>query len=237
MNMSKTRGNASRSMPMPVSCALARTDAVPVALRLEPDAPLGRRELDRVRQEIREDLLEPDRVAGDPDRLGRQRRLQRDLAGLELRPACLRRPLEELDDVDRLTDDADLLLRHARHVEQIVDEADEVVDLPFQHRADGAGIAAAVAGQAQHAQAVADRGQRIAQLVRQHRQELVLVAVRLDEGRGPLLELLDEAGLLGRHLLELPVLRLLDLAAKDAAIDGRQRIAWRSSVLPSPLTR
>ena len=79
----------------------------------------------------------------------------------------------------------DLAARDARHVEQVVDQADQVVDLALD---DGALVLERlVAAQPHQLQRGQDRRQRVAQLVAEHRQELVLGAVgRLGLARAPL---------------------------------------------------
>ena len=54
---------------------------------------------------------------------------------------------------------------------------DHLADLPLQHVGRRAESVAVVAAQPQRSRGVADRRERVAQLVRQHRQELVLAAV------------------------------------------------------------
>ena len=63
-NRSKSRSRSSSGMPIPVSDDLEADDVV--ALRqTDDDAPAGRRELDRVRDEVVEELCEPHRLAVD----------------------------------------------------------------------------------------------------------------------------------------------------------------------------
>ena len=80
--------------------------------------------------------------------------------------------------IERFLLDVDDPARDARHLEQVVDEPDQVMDLPLHHRA-GRQRARVVkgAGQLQDLEAVQDRRERIAQLVAERRQELVLAAI------------------------------------------------------------
>ena len=77
-----------------------------------------------------------------------------------------------------------------RHVEEVVDEAREVLNLPLDHRALAPVAAAARPHQVERRR---DGRQRVAQLVAQHREELVLGAARVGglgaRGLGPLEEL------------------------------------------------
>ena len=73
----------------------------------------------------------------------------------------------------------DLAARDARDVEQVVDQPHQVLDLALDRSRGLAAIAGSGrrAGMPSRCSGVADRRQRIAQLVRQHRQELVLAPV------------------------------------------------------------
>ena len=98
-------------------------------------------------------------------------------------PAGLDRRLDDARQVERLLADLDDAARNARHFEQIVDEAIEVMDLALHHFA-GLLRARIVerAGQLHDLEAVRDRRQRIAQLVPERREEFVLAAIRRAQG-------------------------------------------------------
>ena len=87
-----------------------------------------------------------------------------------------RHHLQPSRDHDRELDAAfpqcNLAARDARHVEQVLDQPDEVTNLPLDD-GDFAAMAAAHPGEVKGGQ---DRRKRIAQLVPEHRQELVLGA-------------------------------------------------------------
>ena len=99
------------------------------------------------------------------------------LARLDQRPRRLDRARHDRVDLDRLEAQADLAPRDARDVQQVVDQARELVDLPVD---DVARPLQPLRRRRRFARRrlgrVADRRQRVAQLVRQHRQELVLAA-------------------------------------------------------------
>ena len=76
---------------------------------------------------------------------------------------------------------SDAAVRDARRIEQVIDHAHHVAHLSLHDASGLLSVAFARAGPRQQMHRVAQRGQRVAQLVRQHRQELVLAAIRLDE--------------------------------------------------------
>ena len=89
--------------------------------------------------------------------------------------------LDDLAELDGLAVQRDLALRDARHVEQIVDEAGEVRDLPLDDLAHPGDARVVRRHLVEHLRGRDDRRERIAQLVRQHREELVLAPVRFLE--------------------------------------------------------
>ena len=80
-------------------------------------------------------------------------------------------------EVHPLLQQLDFAATDARDLQQVVYEADEVVDLPLHQALDTLEIRSQSSGPAQHMQAVADRRERIAQLMRERRDEFVLAAV------------------------------------------------------------
>ena len=72
--------------------------------------------------------------------------------------------------------EVDLSARDAGHVEEVADEADEVADLPLDDRA--LALGGVDAAQLHELQRRQDGGERIAQLVAEHRDELVLRTIR-----------------------------------------------------------
>ena len=114
-------------------------------------------------------------------RLAWKQQRERVLVCIDKWPARLRGGGDDLGDVDRLELEVDLALGDARYVEQIVDQAHELLQLtaddvlcPRELR----GIDIALL---QHVHGVGDRRKRVAQLVREHRQKLVLAPVLLVE--------------------------------------------------------
>ena len=115
-------------------------------------------------------------------------------AGVEEGPARLDGLLDDLAEIEQRPLDLDLAARDAGDVEQIVDEASEVPALAFDD-VDAPGGVAHLAGRlAEDGDGVADRGERIAELVGQHRQELVLAAIGLAESFGRFLAIGDVDG-------------------------------------------
>ena len=89
------------------------------------------------------------------------------------------RLLDDGRQVDSLLAQLDLAPRDPADVEQIVDEARHLADLPLQHLRGRPERFSVASDDVQGADGVADRRKRVAQLVRQHRQELVLPPIRL----------------------------------------------------------
>ena len=77
----------------------------------------------------------------------------------------------------------DLASRDPGDVEQVVEQAGHVLDLPLRRSRAPDRAWRVVAVEADHLQGVTDRRQRVAELVRQHGQEFVLAAVGLRAGR------------------------------------------------------
>jgi hypothetical protein len=145
------------------------------------DATPPRCVLQRIAQQIVEDLLESHGVAGHDDRLmlRRQREVQLPLAclGAGLRDEAL----EQRGEVDGLALQRDLATRDARHVQQIVDQPRKDLDLSLDDREGAIGRCARVAVPRGELHGVADRAERIAQLVPQHGEERVALMERILE--------------------------------------------------------
>jgi hypothetical protein len=137
------------------------------------------RELRRVGQQVREDLSEPERIA-----LHRDARGGPDLQGVPVardeRGGDLQRALQHRSQRHRLATQLDVAARDPRDVEQVVDQPDEVAGVALDHflLAGGARIPR------QPLDSGHDRRQRVAQLVPQHRQEVVLAPRHLEDVRG-----------------------------------------------------
>ena len=178
MNMSNTCDSRFGAMPMPLSLTL--TMASPLSTPGgHPDHAAVVGVFRRVVQQIREHLREPHRVAGDADRRRiRSRRGSRDAGCRAPGRLVSIAALTMRGEIERLLLDLDDAARDARHLEQVVDQAVEVVDLPLHHRARrrGAGVFER-ARQFQDLEAVHDRRERVAQLVAERGEELVLAAI------------------------------------------------------------
>ena len=134
--------------------------------RRDLDAAAGLGVLDRVEDDVLEDLLQahaigvqPDRIRGNVDRDLVASRLQRCAARLERMP-------DFRADIQRLAPQLDRPPSDARDVEQVIHEARHLRDLAvhgFQQRTPALGI---VAAGLEHVQRSAHRGERVAQLVR-----------------------------------------------------------------------
>ena len=115
-------------------------------------------------------------------------------------------PRDGRGQVERLRAELDLPLGDPRDVEQVVDQAGELLRLPADHLA-GPGELLVGAGRLGDLHGAVDRGQGVAQLVGEHGEELVLAAVVLAE-------LLVEPGVLdgdAGHLGDLDEDRLVPL--------------------------
>ena len=88
--------------------------------------------------------------------------------------------------VHRLLAQLELVLRDPRDVEQVVDQADHVLHLAFGMCRARSTSAASSRVEPHDLQRAADRRERVAQLVREHRQELVLATVARREIGGDL---------------------------------------------------
>ncbi len=80
-------------------------------------------------------------------------------------------------------------MAHARYVEQVVNQPGQLLDLTLDHLGDLLKLRIGRTLQAEDLHGVADWGERVAQLVSQHRQELILAA-------GRILELAIKSGIL-----------------------------------------
>ena len=136
-----------------------------------------------VPEQVDEDLLEATRIRFDDERLGRKVDPQPVPASRDLVLHDLYRRCNGGLQLEALGADAQLSLADPRGVEQVIDQVREAIELPVDdlqglllaHR-----IGRAVA---QHRDPVLDRGERVSQLVREHREELVLAPARSRETR------------------------------------------------------
>ena len=158
-----------------------------LALHAHSDRAAGRGEAHRVRDQVGDDLVEPLRVGAHPHRV----RLDVDRVTSEL--AGTGQDAHGLADahleVHRAARQHDVAAGNAREVEQVADQPPEVGDLVADRAARAVRDRVVTADAIEHAHRADDDRERVAQLVAQHRQELVLRpvgALRLGaRGLGP----------------------------------------------------
>ena len=162
------------------------SDAVIPDLGLDLTVPLSRRDgdvssplgvLGGVHQEIREYLRQPDRIGLDEETALGHRDRQEMRSLLEERAGHLDRPRDHGSDLGWFPSERYLAAGHARHVEEILDQAGKVHrltsnDFTFPSRV-------FVPAHVHEVQCGQDWIQGIAKLVSQHREELIFPAVRL----------------------------------------------------------
>jgi hypothetical protein len=102
-------------------------------------------------------------------------------AGLDHGATGLKGPLDDHRELDGRLLQRDLASGDPRDIEEIIDEAGELPHLAIDRRARPLEPRVLELQPLQHLHRIADGCQGVAQLVGQHRQELVLVSVRLPE--------------------------------------------------------
>ena len=174
----------------------------PVGSDGHPNGAADRRVLERVGEQVSDDLLEPHAVGVDPHRHRLDTQAMR--LGLARRGERADRAPRDLGQIYGCAVQEDLAGHHAPHVEQVVDQSPEVRALAQDHVARATDRLVGTLELVQQAHGAADGAERVAQLVTQHGQELVLGAIdplRLEQPRRdlPLDPLLvrDVAGRLG----------------------------------------
>ena len=137
------------------------------------DLAAGRRELDRVAEQVPEDLLQARAVGMDRPVARLDVELEAMAFGIGRRPHRVDRRADRFDRIDGLERQPHLAEVEARHVEDVGDHPrlDVAVALDRGEAADRLVVAAA---QLQHVGPAHDRVERRAQLVRQHRDQVVL---------------------------------------------------------------
>jgi len=128
----------------------------------------------RVVQQVAEHLRQACRVGVEHGGLGRQDHRQPVAGGGDVRAAGLERHVDHALERDALLAQREAAARDAADVEQVVDQARELVDLPVDHLAAPGHLWIELVLLAEDGDGVADRRQRIAQLVREHGEEIVL---------------------------------------------------------------
>ena len=191
-------------------------------------------------QDVRHHLHQPGRVAFDGDQLVGELDGQRVPAGVHCRPGGLDRARDDRPEQHRFALQRDHPAGDPRHVEQVVDQADQVLDLPLDDVAGAAPVRLAQLLQPQQLHGRADRRQRVAQLVGEHGQELVLAQRRLLqrvggalERRRPLGDTVLQLGVQPFQRLGLPVEigEHADLGAQDLWHDRHRHVVHRAALV------
>src|SRR5207249_2797181 len=143
-----------------------------LALHAHSDRAAGRGEANRVRDQVGDDLVEPLRVGAHPHRVRLDvDRVTSELAGTGQDAHGL---ADAHPEVHRATRQHDVAAGNAREVEQVADQPPEVGDLVADRAARAVRDRVVTADAIEHAHRADDDRERVAQLVAQHRQELVL---------------------------------------------------------------
>jgi len=137
-------------------------------------------ELDRVLQDVREDLGEPRGISADPERPIGQVRLEGQPRGFQGDPVIRDGAPDHFGEIDALSPEQDRPAGDARQVEEIVGDPGHMSHLALD---DVAGLRRQVSvGIAlEHVERALDGRERASDLVREDRQELILAAARLGE--------------------------------------------------------
>jgi hypothetical protein len=157
------------------------------------------------------------------DRGGREGDLDRLTSLVDEGADRFHRAVDDLRNRHTISLQRDLVARHAADVQQVVRESGQLPDLAFEHARHCLQVGVVRRFEAQRLAGRPQGGQRIAQLVRQHREELVLAACGLRERGGALADALFQ--FLVRPAQRLAhALPLADLALQ-LEVHARQRAA------------
>ena len=148
--------------------------AIAADLGGEPDAPASFRVTGGVVEQVRRDLAESDRISVEPDGNLGHRDVQLVAGFADERLAGLHRGGHHAREGHALAPQLERALVDPRHLQEVVDEPDEVAELALHHVVGPAGVDRPLVLYAQDLEAVAQGGEGVAQLVREHRDELVL---------------------------------------------------------------
>ena len=130
MNNSKIFGMSSGAIPMPVS-AICDDSVLSLTPGAQANSPAGIHELRGVVQDVGDHLHEAGLVALHADQLVRQIDLQRVSMRVDRGPGGLDRAGHDRPEEDGLELQRDHAACDARHVEQVVDQVDQMLDLPL----------------------------------------------------------------------------------------------------------
>ena len=153
----------------------------PGALQPDPDTRARRTELDGIGEEVPDDLLQPIGI-------GKERTSIRIEGGVQLDILRVRHALDRLDGrlddghrIDLSAFNPQLARDDARDVEEVLDQLRKEFRVPLDHLKPSCGADRILESDPQHAGPSQHRRERRAQLVRDHRQEMVLGFVRLPQ--------------------------------------------------------
>ena len=178
----RRRGGSSRPRSRS-RCPSTRTTTCPaLEPRRQRDPAAGLGVLGGVGQQVDQDLLEPGRVGLEPQAAaaGDRRPGRGTAASISGRAASTAR-VDDRGELDRLLAELDLAPGDPRDVQQVVDEPGEVPAPAARSPPGSTPGRASEVDRSGRLDGVADRRQRVAQLVGEHRQELVLAAVGLGQ--------------------------------------------------------
>src|SRR5439155_1621453 len=175
----------------------------PGALQPDPDTRARRTELDGIGEEVPDDLLQP---IG----FGKERTSSRIEGGVQLDILRVRHALDRLDGrlddgqrIDLSAFNPQLARDDARDVEEILDQLRKEFRVPLDHLKPSCGADRILESDPQHAGPSEHRRERRAQLVRDHRQEMVLRLVRLPQLAPRLLQVAHDP-FVGAHVAQDP---------------------------------
>ncbi len=195
--------------------------AVAVALRAQLDRGAVLAVFRCVVQQVRDDLRQACRVALQPHRLAERHHVQPLRARIDGRLHGLDAFGDHGVEIHLLAAQCDLAVADACHVEQLVDQARHLAELPDHDVRSPGGLRVRRRGPAYHFHRRAYRRQRVAQLVREHRQELVLASglfLQLGFDSAPL----DDLGL--QRAVQARVLQCGCCARGEVVEDGPVRL-------------
>src|SRR5271166_1237927 len=161
---------------------------MPLSLDLDPDAPAGFRVLGGVVQQVHHDLLQPGGVRIEAHGLLGERDRKLVLPVVDDVADDGDRAGNDRPEFHRLFAETDLALRDAGDIEQVIDQAGEVLDLAFDDLFGPGNTIPVASCRTEQIDSTADRGKQVPELVGEHRQKFILAAVGVLEFDCSLLE-------------------------------------------------
>ena len=132
-----------------------------------------------VRQQVREDLRQPQMIRVEQDRFGRQMQRQVLVLGLQRRTGRFHSGIHHVGHHQRFQLEMQLALRDARDVEQVIEQQRHVRRLALDDHLRALELRGRDLRRGNQPGRRTDRCQRVAQLVRQRRDEFILAAILL----------------------------------------------------------